>query len=179
MGAQVLHSDPLQEEGFASLLANLTAPQPSQAPRWEDELEDDVATLSYEQALKANARYRPQVDMPMPPASETPTGAAQREVEMSAAHFPSQLPRPELKVASITIRMSHAESEQLRQRAATAGLTVSAYLRSCTLEAEHLREMVKQTMAELKTATEKQKQIQMKAPRGRWLRRLFPFPPAA
>lgn len=164
------------------MLANLTSPQPSEASqpsRWDDKLEDDVATLSYDQAMKTHARYRPEVDKPMPPASETLAGAAQRDADMPVPLFHSEAPRLELKAASITIRMSQAESEQLRQRAAAAGLTVSAYLRSCTLEAESLREMVKQAMAELKAATEKQKQMQKKAPRGRWLRKIFPFPPAA
>ena len=55
-----------------------------------------------------------------------------------------------LKSASITIRMSNAECAQLRKRAAEAGLTVSAYLRSCTFEAESLRALVKDTLAQLR-----------------------------
>ena len=58
-----------------------------------------------------------------------------------------------LKDASITIRMSKAECAQLHRRAAEAGLTVSAYLRSCTFEAESLRAMVKDTLAQLRSAT--------------------------
>jgi len=50
--------------------------------------------------------------------------------------------------------MSKAESEQLHRRAAEAGLTVSAYLRSCTIEAESLRAMVKETMAQLRSASD-------------------------
>jgi predicted DNA binding CopG/RHH family protein len=56
-----------------------------------------------------------------------------------------------LKSASITIRLSMEECDQLRERAAEAGLTVSAYLRSCTFEAENLRAMVKDAMAQLKS----------------------------
>ena len=59
----------------------------------------------------------------------------------------------DLKCASITIRLSEAECAQLRQRAAEAGLTISAYLRSCTFEAESLRALVRDTMAQLRTAT--------------------------
>jgi hypothetical protein len=59
----------------------------------------------------------------------------------------------DLKCASITIRLSEAECAQLRQRAAEAGLTVSAYLRSCTFEAESLRALVRETMAQLRAAT--------------------------
>jgi len=47
--------------------------------------------------------------------------------------------------------MSRAECAQLHSRAAEAGLSVSAYLRSCTFEAETLRAMVKDTMAQLRS----------------------------
>ncbi len=60
-----------------------------------------------------------------------------------------------LKSASITIRLSKAECAQLRKRAAEAGLTVSAYLRSCTFEAETLRAQVKEALAQLRPATSK------------------------
>jgi hypothetical protein len=59
----------------------------------------------------------------------------------------------DLKDSSITIRMSKAECAQLHSRAAEAGLTVSAYLRSCTFEVESLRGMVKDTMAQLRSVT--------------------------
>src|SRR5450631_59928 len=42
---------------FAGLLASLTAPTPRTA--WNnDDLAEDVATLSYEHALRAHARYK-------------------------------------------------------------------------------------------------------------------------
>lgn len=50
----------------------------------------------------------------------------------------------------ITLRMSAAECEQLRDRAAEAGLSVSAYLRSCAFEVESLRLQVKDTVAKLR-----------------------------
>src|ERR1019366_1489570 len=53
--------------------------------------------------------------------------------------------------ASITIRLSRAECDQLHLRAAEAGMTISAYLRSCTLEAETLRTLVKETLGNLRT----------------------------
>ena len=52
----------------------------------------------------------------------------------------------------MTIRLSTAECALLRRRAAEAGVTVSAYLRSCTLEADALRAEVKQALAEMRTA---------------------------
>ena len=175
---------------FASLLAALaTAAQPSSGepgdgsmsqgrtsePAWDDDgLEDDVATLSYDRALRANARYRStptdesltQAADPQPihfekisPAAPPPLRATHPAAnpEPEAARFRSTACERTLKDASITIRMSKAESEQLRRRAAEAGLTVSAYLRSCTFEAESLRAMVKDTLSQLRSATNEAK----------------------
>lgn len=153
---------------FAGLLAALSA-RPSGAKRataWNDDgLAEDVATLSYERALRAHARYR------APEASDRaltqpahagiagkneaiPTEAGQTSAAVAADPEPEVAPAADdrnLKCASITIRLSKAECERLRKRAAEAGLTVSAYMRSCTFEAEQLRELVKGTLAQLRT----------------------------
>jgi len=165
---------------FAGLLAALAAPSPAPAERpnaWgEDGLADDVATLSYERALRAHARYRPPepgfpvvaktVDqesaricaaLPDEKPEATQEEPAQNAVPASAfagRQSPTSVfsaPDRNLKNASVTIRMSKAECAQLHRRAAEAGLTVSAYLRSCTFEAESLRAMVKETLAQLRT----------------------------
>jgi hypothetical protein len=173
---------------FAGLLAALTAPaqtpeipgEGSSSTRWrpapswnEDDLADDVATLSYESALKAHARYRPsQVSDQslLQPADAEPFSYEEASAVASQPAAPSiSSPEPwatpeqvpgflrtahferNLKEASITIRMSKAECAQLHRRAAEAGLTVSAYLRSCTFEAESLRTMVKDTLAQLRS----------------------------
>jgi hypothetical protein len=68
--------------------------------------------------------------------------------------------------------MSKEECAQLHRRAAEAGLTVSAYLRSCTFEAETLRAMVKDTMAQLKSTTSAGKQVNPVPLRRSWLQRL-------
>ena len=162
------------------------------APAWDDDsLSDDVATLSYESALKAHVRYRPtdqsltQLPDPVPfsferAAAATPRPAARIPVrpESRAAANPepkfsrfSPLPAErDLKDASITIRMSKAECAQLHQRAAEAGLTVSAYLRSCTFEAESLRALVKDTLAQLRSAKSEGNQTVSTAQRRSWLR---------
>lgn len=172
---------------FAGLLAALAAPTQTAgefsvksssarkaASVWsDDDLADDVATLSYESALKAHARYRPtdqsltqlpdqvpfsfeeipaSIRHPVPrnAAYPAPRAAANPKSEFNRrppAHF-----ERDLKESSITIRMSKAECAQLHCRAAEAGLTVSAYLRSCTFEAESLRAMVKDTLAQLRSA---------------------------
>ena len=159
---------------FAGLLASLAAPAQKNAPAWnDDDLADDVATLSYESALKVHARYRPtdQSLTQLPDLvpfcfDEVPASTPQPAPRIAAYPAPRATanPQPEfnrlppvqaernLKDASITIRMSQAECAQLHRRAAEAGLTVSAYLRSCTFEAESLRAMVKDAMAQLRSA---------------------------
>ena len=168
---------------FASLLTALATPAPKPDAEWNDEaLPEDVATLSYERALRSHSRYRSadpietaaaqlrndeenivefaMDEAPMPPMQRGRTvppeafarahEAAQAELaERAAQRTPTPFER-NLKNASITIRMSKAEADQLHRRAAEAGLTVSAYLRSCTFEVESLRAMVKDTVAQLR-----------------------------
>ena len=106
---------------------------------WNDSLlAEDVASISYDQALRTHARVQP------PSRNDIAANAARKSE-------PAEKPKA-LKKASITIRLSEPECEQLRQRAAEAGLTVSAYLRSCTLEVESLRAQVKQTLAQMRGA---------------------------
>jgi predicted DNA binding CopG/RHH family protein len=165
---------------FAGMLAALADPGQKRPPvRDLDGLEDDVATLSYERALRAHARYRapeamdrsltspPPADNPrifevrpaveqsvVPPAGEMPIALAtplSSVEEPEAVQEFSTAAERNLKSASITIRLSRVECAQLRKRAAEAGLTVSAYLRSCTFEAESLRALVKDTLAQLRS----------------------------
>jgi predicted DNA binding CopG/RHH family protein len=200
---QTAESAPTATTSFAGLLAALTTPaqtsggagERSYAPghrpasAWkDDDLADDIATLSYESALKAHARYRPtdqsltqaadpdplRLEDPEPAAySAAPQAAAQpiANLESSATPEASRLRAAayerNLKDASITIRMSKAESEQLHRRAAEAGLTVSAYLRSCTFEAESLRTMVKETLAQMRSVAA---HASPAPPRGSWFR---------
>ncbi len=156
---------------FAGLLAGFAGVGSSAAPPWNDDrLANDSVTLSYERALRNHARYRP----PSPPEEPAAAPYAQpRDVPRPAAPASS---RPaflrELKCASITIRLSEAECAQLRTRAADAGLTVSAYLRSCTFEAESLRALVKDTMAQLRSASVA-KPSPVQPVRRSWLARLL------
>jgi hypothetical protein len=177
------------------------------APSWnEDDLADDVATLSYESALKAHARYRSSqatdrsLTQPADPepfcyeeASSDASATAPQPAAASSRTIPGLEPASALdqnpifnraaaferglKDASITIRMSKAECAQLHRRAAEAGLTVSAYLRSCTFEAESLRAMVKDTLAQLRSVTAQAKPAASVPSRfsrvARWLRSLL------
>lgn len=172
---------------FAGMLAAFAAPAQKRQMAWnDDDLADDVATLSYERALRAHGRQRPSDPSPLPlpnpedaeslriyevssrahpseaeePAQSPDAQPAPDSTEAlyavpgeNAAHeFPAILDR-NLKSASITIRMSRTECAQLRKRSAEAGLTVSAYIRSCTFEAESLRALVKDTLAELRSTS--------------------------
>jgi hypothetical protein len=178
---------------FAGLLAAFTAPAQKRIKAWDDdELEDDVVSLSYERALRAHSRNRssePHSDrsltQPLSTESlriyEVVSGEAfadevisgdlvsvdkDRAAQTASAKLEnasrpgdtvgssrgaSIAPDRNLKSTSVTIRLSLAECLQLRQRAGEAGLTVSAYLRSCTFEAESLRALVKDTMARLRS----------------------------
>jgi hypothetical protein len=59
----------------------------------------------------------------------------------------------ELRRSIVSLRLSDVEIDRLRQRAAESGISVSAYMRSCVLEAEHLRAQVKQALAEMRAAS--------------------------
>lgn len=138
-----------------------------------DPFQDDVVTLSYESALKTHARYRQAHECPPPQSAATATafdnaGDPRASSSVAVPERPAQTAsaaaaiaaasrlgndlEQSRKRASVTLRMSNAECARLQQRAAEAGMTVSAYLRSCAFEVESLRAQVKQTLAELRAA---------------------------
>ena len=150
---------------FAGLLAALTTPVRKREPVWNDEDPgEDVASLSYESALRAHARYRSadRIDGALTQfagsglaAKKTApaVGKTLKATEQSQGNgltLARVQAEKERKTASITIRLSEAECEQLHRRAAEAGITISAYLRSCTLEAESLRAQVKEALAQFR-----------------------------
>lgn len=156
---------------FASLLEGFTAtPRPDPYSK-DDGLEDDIAIISYEQTLRSHARIRPVPD-PLPVSSAIARSVVRKPSsgqrikspgrKQSAAVSieewarqsapPQAAPRKPRKSASVTIRLTPEECAQLRERAAAAGLTTSAYLRSCLLEAEALRAHVKEVLEQFRTA---------------------------
>lgn len=192
---------PQTRHDFAGLLSALASAKPAGLPTWnDDDLPQDVATLSYENALRKHARYksgRVEETNTMQPRATRPTRldvAIKNEKPLRQAAAVAGIIERNRKCASVTIRMSQAECEQLRQRAAEAGLTISAYLRSCTFEAEALRAQVKQTLAELRSAHapdanpakdrikqnekpgagESERNSTAERSRLRWLRRILP-----
>ena len=153
MQDQPLATPASTKSSFASLLAALA--EPAVAAHDEDLLTNDVATLSYEQALRSQVRsLRPDSGrMPEPPSPRE--FGKLRASDLSAAPRASgglSAPRAgSRKSATITIRLSSIEYTQLHERATTAGLTASAYLRSCIFEAETLRAQVKEALLQLRS----------------------------
>jgi Mobilization protein NikA len=150
---------------FAGMLSALTAPEKDKLDEpleWaNDDPADDAATLSYEHALRARGSFRPEDWPGMDP--ESPESAmAEIAVNANAGSVQSTESIEETdrkrRSASVTVRLSRAECMQLKKRAADAGLTISAYLRSCTFEAEALRSQVKEALAALRTASSEEKQ---------------------
>ena len=129
------------------MLADFATPEKKFPPARDlDGLADDIATLSYEHALRTHARYH---------AAAAPAAAPLRQQpSLFTPQAPSE-PGPEQvanvrKCASVTVRLTGEENDRLRGRAAEAGMTISAYLRACAFEVESLRAEVKQTISELR-----------------------------
>jgi mobilization protein NikA len=62
----------------------------------------------------------------------------------------------ERKQAIVSMRLSDTELQRLRDRAAESGMSVSGYMRSCVLDAEHLRLQVKEALAEMRASMAQQ-----------------------
>ncbi|HVZ84608.1 MAG TPA: hypothetical protein VG893_13125 [Terracidiphilus sp.] len=184
---------------FASLLAGFAAQSSDgSASRSHDGLEDDVATISYEQALRTHARRRPAAALGLPfepdaePETAVPEPAAlpprKPPVSVRISEWAPENWVPENKAAgqrthaalaarrksaSITIRLSETECAQVHARAEAAGMTTSAYLRSCLFEAEALRTQVKEALEQFRAAApaEEKKPVRSEqASRLSWLR---------
>jgi hypothetical protein len=182
---------------FAGLLAALASTTLEDAAlaktSSESDLGHDVVTLSYDRALRAHARYQPADNNNGPLTREAQTHvrmtqdaaalpAASRRVGLREQASEVLRGNCDLRSASVTVRLSKAESLRLHKHAAEAGVTVSAYLRSCTFEAEALRSEVKTALAELRLAALKDTSVAPTKERrkflGRiafgWLARLLP-----
>ena len=145
---------------FSSLLESFTGSAKKPNQLWDDSLlSEDVATISYEQALRSHRRVSP--------------AALLRESECQSPASPATpqtlrlAPGKRCKSASITIRLTKEEEAQLHERAATAQLSVSAYLRSCIFEAESLRTQVKEALSQMKSTTTEEKKVCEKERRNR------------
>jgi len=133
---------------FADLLASLTGKL--QSDGWDNSaLEDDVTTISYEEALRSARRSRGVQGAAAPLISTWSETAATSKTCSRKSRSGSEKSH---KGASITIRVTTEEHAQLQARAAAAEVSVSAYLRSCIFEAEALRAEVKGALAKIQSA---------------------------
>src|SRR5215831_1776940 len=89
-------------DAFAGLLASLAAPSKPAPSPWDNELADDFATISYEQALRPHLRYQPTPTEP-PSAQVEP---AHPGLSAGVGYDSSRPSKERLKTASITIRLS-------------------------------------------------------------------------
>lgn len=172
--------------GFASFLSALSSPISFEADRDLDlnheGLADEVATISYERALRrqASCRSSPENVEAVRPPTNKPSGNQRTSVfsSGSAVGMIASNSEQDRKAASITIRLSKAECDQVRRRAAEAGLTVSSYLRSCVLEAETLRAEVKEALTKFREHSSLDSNAQPKPVRSgmyTWCARLLPL----
>jgi hypothetical protein len=192
MQQPVPSASPSAASNFAGLLAAFTAPSRKRNEPWNaDDLGDDIATLSYERALQKHGRFQPadsdeqsletshqqiapavtqglRVPAVSAASCSTPEDHLLKEESDNARHR-GGYPTPDRKCSSITIRLSKADCDQLRRRAAESGLTVSAYLRSCTIEADQLRSQVKEALAQLQASPVQTHHDQEQVVRRGWM----------
>src|ERR1700722_1305861 len=144
---------PPNPQNFAGFLAEFAKKPPKSLNAFADEqLLDDVVSLSYERALRTHARARVphsiESDVPVDASPQEETGgqephgpeafasasdgiteerpapAARAPASLASASASSDADRDRaLKSASITIRLSREECARLHQRASEAGLT--------------------------------------------------------
>lgn len=147
-GAASASESSFEDASFAGMLAALATPQNRDVAWNDEELADDVATISCERALRSQARVSLRsCDSPRDHGQVPTCGENQAIANCHSDASPALNPP---KTARFTIRLSETESAQLRQRTAEARMTVSEYLRLCTLEVENLRAQVKDALAELR-----------------------------
>jgi hypothetical protein len=80
-----------------------------------------------------------------------PEGQLMQRIDLQLSRF-AQLDQ---RRAIVSVRLTDGEFATLRNRADESGISVSAYIRSCVLEAESLRSQVKQALAEMRAFNEK------------------------
>ena len=136
-------------ESFASALAGFTASSRPAATVPGDGLEDDIATISYEKAVRNQPHKRVARN-----SSPKPSSARKQPVSIHIAQKPAPAPpaapSAHRRSSSVTVRLTAAEHAQLRERATVAGISASAYLRSCLIDAEDLRAQVRNALEQFR-----------------------------
>ncbi len=152
----------LQSDNFAAFLARLAelpdwnsdpAVEPTYpSPELAGEGEEDLASLSYEQALRVPAQKGNKAQPPRPAAAQTalavpPSPKVPEPPRALEVYKPFEISEP--RHARTTVRFTAGENKLLHKRAAESGIAVSAYVRSCVLEVEALRAQISQLQAGL------------------------------
>ena len=155
---------PADSQAFADIIARI-ALAASESPRYvpvedafpgianplsrdDPESATDLHLLSYESALRRPTSF-PADPSPASPATLStylPIQATSPAPRSALARVDQEADR---KRCIVSIRLSPEESELLRLRAAESAMSVSAYVRSCVLEADQLRTQVKQALSAL------------------------------
>ena len=130
----------------SSALLSPAARGPAKAAKAHKTLPHDKSSKNSGAAAELKAPSR-RLSRTMPAKTATPLRP--KELQLELQHGNLQL---EHRHAVVSIRLNDAEIERLRQRAAESGISVSAYMRSCVLDAEHLRAQVKQALAEMRAS---------------------------
>lgn len=116
------------------------------------------STLSSKQGLSSAKRSKRQPPLPDGEDLTSITSKGTIVAKPDVLREETALQRNELQMSLvdqrksiISIRLTESEIAQLRDRADESGISVSAYMRSCVLEAENLRSQVKQALAEMRS----------------------------
>ena len=153
-----------QSDSFATFLARLAelpdwnsdAPVEPSGTHVYDDLaetgEEDLASLSYEHALRTSTRKRPharanRIENSQYANPSPKTALAVQPSPKALETRPFEIAEP--RQARTTIRFTAGENKLLRRRASENGIAISAYVRSCVLEVESLRAQVERLMTEM------------------------------
>ena len=138
------------------------APQPQTKARARGKLQDNSGSMvggksgaaAKARTQLAHSLHATQVKTtgPQPQTGRQLTRRGTMRPEELRLEVPHTSPQLEHRHAVVSIRLNDSEIERLRLRAAESGISVSAYMRSCVLEAEHLRAQVKQALAEMRAS---------------------------
>jgi hypothetical protein len=162
---------PISQDALRSKTASSrrSAPKAEVIPAASPELSTQTRPAARSSASPqptAHRKSQGKINLPLTPRKGQQKSGEKRGARGPEAHenLKLELQQHSLQLehrrAILSIRLSDQESEQLRHRAAESGLSVSAYMRSCVLDAEHLRTQVKQALAEMRAFTGQTKQTE-------------------
>lgn len=148
---------PASRKNKQQMIANTDQQQSSPAIKSQNSPLIEHESLALPAAIKASSMASVPPSLPLP--RELEELLSEDQVSVSSMHelhrrkqkpFPRSYRIADLRCSTISVRLSDIEAERLRKRAEESEMSISAYLRSCVLEADQLRAQVKQALAELR-----------------------------